>query len=131
MKTLKVIMPFRDISDFSVRHEAGDVITVADTDRATRLVQGGLCEEVPDKPAPRPSPKPAPEPSPAPVAEEDSDETPSPDPNPVSGSEDAEGEESGGDNASGTDEDEGDGEDKASESTEKPAAKKGRKSTKK
>ena len=41
---LKVLSPFRDIDNFAVRHEAGDVVVVTDPDRIRRLVSGGLCE---------------------------------------------------------------------------------------
>ena len=46
---LRVIASFRDISNFAIRHEVGDVIEVHDPDRISRLVNGGLCEEA-DKP---------------------------------------------------------------------------------
>ena len=46
MNQLKVIAEFRDINDFSQRHEVGETIFVADGERAARLVRLGLCEEV-------------------------------------------------------------------------------------
>lgn len=69
MKMLKVKMPFRDINDFSVRHEVGDVFPVSDPERAARLVEAGLCEEVAKEKTiiHETAPTPAAEPAPAPV----------------------------------------------------------------
>lgn len=46
MKQLKVIAEFRDKNDFTLRHEAGDMLFIDDEKRAARLVQLGLCEVV-------------------------------------------------------------------------------------
>lgn len=45
MKKLRVLVSFRDESNFFLLHKVGDEITVSD-DRAARLVKGGICEEV-------------------------------------------------------------------------------------
>ncbi|MBQ9546760.1 MAG: hypothetical protein IJU90_05690 [Bacteroidales bacterium] len=45
MKQLRVLQQFRDVRNFFTIHQEGDTITV-DDERATRLVEGGLCEEI-------------------------------------------------------------------------------------
>ena len=47
---LRVIASFRDINNFALRHEVGDVIEVSDSDRAARLVSGELCEKIDEQP---------------------------------------------------------------------------------
>ena len=48
MKQLKVLAEFRDKSDFTLRHEAGDMLFIDDEKRVALLVQLGLCEVVGD-----------------------------------------------------------------------------------
>ena len=57
MEKLRVLKPFRDIADFSIRHEPGDVIEVSDPIRAGRLLNGGLCAELEDAAVQRPNGK--------------------------------------------------------------------------
>ena len=46
MKQLKVLAEFRDKNDFTLRHEAGDMLFIDDEKRVALLVQLGLCEVV-------------------------------------------------------------------------------------
>lgn len=46
MKQLKVIAEFRDKSDFSLKHEVGDMLFTDDEKRVALLVRLGLCEVV-------------------------------------------------------------------------------------
>lgn len=51
MKKLRVLVRFRDEQNFFTIHEEGDIIVVSDSDRVTRLIEGGVCENA-DKKAP-------------------------------------------------------------------------------
>ena len=46
MKQLKVIAEFRDKSDFTLKHEVGDMLFIDDEKRVALLVRLGLCEVV-------------------------------------------------------------------------------------
>ena len=46
MKQLKVIAEFRDKSDFTLKHEVGDMLFIDDEKRVAILVRLGLCEVV-------------------------------------------------------------------------------------
>ena len=46
MKQLKVIAEFRDKSDFTLKHEVGDMLFIDDENRVALLVRLGLCEVV-------------------------------------------------------------------------------------
>lgn len=47
---LRVTAPFRDIDNFAIRHEVGDVVEVTNPDRISRLVGCGLCQYVKEEP---------------------------------------------------------------------------------
>ncbi len=58
MKKLRVLVRFRDERNFFTIHEEGDIIEVADPDRVTRLIEGGICEIADEAPKPEVSDSP-------------------------------------------------------------------------
>lgn len=51
MAALRVLTTFRDINNFFLMHKEGDVIEVTNPVRVARLLAGGICELVEEKPA--------------------------------------------------------------------------------